>query len=1334
MGSPEFDLPELAASEQALVERILGYLNFSSGAHDPRFLSALDDLGVALGGDSHDSRPGWQLICSVLTRQLELLPARSQAFSDLDQARSILRLLEHDVLPAYLDFHTDLLFHQDTPHVFTPFFLGRVCETILQQSAPWSDTDRIVRGTIQKLNDFIGHRNIPTLEGVRHEPYPHEWIRPIPMYIEQAGVAHGPYHAVVTTALEILAQTDPDVLRAAHFSLERLQELAFDPRAYDFDHPVNKRPNYHFGQWDPHCIDNRGYYRRFVVQQVALDGLMSRIDEHPEIPRDQLEFEAAAVLAGTILMASSISGYGPETHDSSVTLASLMPIIAGLRDMFYERLIEHTASKHQQRLLQEATARRQPFGGARQHLNAFLARQRASQLEHVQLAKIFARMGHAKAAAKQASVVPVASARLVCEMDCRLAAGNQAVADGDFARAIQLQQEIQQLLHRAIDCGAVVDPWSILGFDAQFSLFPALENSVPDHRADELVELMEQIFELMSRIWSASAAEDREQVCAQVRSEFRSLAEWWRQFAAHEVSSVDAVDPLAVFQAAERVADGLQLWHQGGAAAGDVKFWAPHADMFDSPQAYALVVEALLERNDFVASRALLIHWLGQADRIPLAQGSSSFHQMAQQWLLKLFRLMKRPDADLDLPESTSDLVRKFFDYLEANAGEYWTVPDFELDATTVNEHNGFAAAPDEEEIDDEEDDLFGAAYEDMVYRDSTDDGVDSEIFDVGETTEDELSWESRRIVERLEFLSSLSRLWKLAAVSHCFRSTGHDAASPEPSRCVATMLQWTHHALVHCHDRLIKLLDSVRRYRIPMSGTDPEALIQYDRKRMIKEALLERIVVTCVDISIAGQTMVAVLAANSDQGDVEIDELAARFGEEAPVAVRLIGALLVGDDAKAREHWPEMRELLSSKALLYVPLSKGGSPSQIVAARRRQCQLQDLLAWLPRRGLWVETCALLETARHMERGNPVGPGAVTEFDELFKVGYRSLVESLVTSSDSWGRGRKDRSVENALASSLEELTEVLLSSWLIHSRTLRLSVLERVDDAESWNELVEFIQQYGGDLFTQRFFGLGNVRAILHQGVGNWLERLCDESTAMEVPKLVQDIGTRISLDDAEEKLTLVLEAIVENFGEYRDYNSTTTQSDRGEMLYVLLDFLRLRTEYDRVCWHLKPVVMAHDILVRRGRLRAARLWRQALTDRIGHEAQQYIDKLHQLQKKYAMRMPTIADRLGERFVRPMIVDRIRALVRPAIDEVRRPAPHPVFEMLERETEALAGESTGVGFDIPVWLLALEEEVDRARQPTHRHNYDKEIAEAIGSVALSRKQVEEQLKACVSS
>jgi hypothetical protein len=34
-----------------------------------------------------------------------------------------------------------------------------------------------------------------------------------------------------------------------------------------------------------------------------------------------------------------------------------------------------------------------------------------------------------------------------------------------------------------------------------------------------------------------------------------------------------------------------------------------------------------------------------------------------------------------------------------------------------------------------------------------------------------------------------------------------------------------------------------------------------------------------------------------------------------------------------------------------------------------------------------------------MERGHVVGPGAVTEFDELFEVGFKSMVASLIEST-----------------------------------------------------------------------------------------------------------------------------------------------------------------------------------------------------------------------------------------------------------------------------------------------------------------------------------------------
>ena len=61
-----------------------------------------------------------------------------------------------------------------------------------------------------------------------------------------------------------------------------MDELAFDPRAYDHGHPVNRRPNYLFGEWDPHLIDNKGHYRRFVVRQAVLDALLARIaNPHP---------------------------------------------------------------------------------------------------------------------------------------------------------------------------------------------------------------------------------------------------------------------------------------------------------------------------------------------------------------------------------------------------------------------------------------------------------------------------------------------------------------------------------------------------------------------------------------------------------------------------------------------------------------------------------------------------------------------------------------------------------------------------------------------------------------------------------------------------------------------------------------------------------------------------------------------------------------------------------------------------------------------------------------------------------------------------------------------
>ncbi len=158
-------------------------------------------------------------------------------------------------------------------------------------------------------------------------------------------MAVGRHHDVVLRALEILRSTDKDLLQQAWFDPDLLDELGLDPRAYDFDHPVNRRPNYHFGTWDPQHIDRRGYYRRYVVQEVTLEALAGRLEERDELPADEVLFEAAAVLAGTILMGSAVTGDRPEAHDSSTTLSTLVGRIAAYRDAFYERLLERLAGR-----------------------------------------------------------------------------------------------------------------------------------------------------------------------------------------------------------------------------------------------------------------------------------------------------------------------------------------------------------------------------------------------------------------------------------------------------------------------------------------------------------------------------------------------------------------------------------------------------------------------------------------------------------------------------------------------------------------------------------------------------------------------------------------------------------------------------------------------------------------------------------------------------------------------------------------------------------------------------------------------------------------------------
>ena len=150
--------------------------------------------------------------------------------------------------------------------------------------------------------------------------------------------------------------------------------------------------------------------------------------------------------------------------------------------------------------------------------------------------------------------------------------------------------------------------------------------------------MMSDIFLLYVRLVRAAAAAGEMDLQRKLANELAALARWWDQFATVEVSSVDGISGQATLESAESVAAAIRAWHDAGAAAGDLAFWRQHVEHFRVPKAYALVIDTLLDRRDFVSAMALLVQWLSQAEEIPLVEEDYSFHDLALGWMEEVWR------------------------------------------------------------------------------------------------------------------------------------------------------------------------------------------------------------------------------------------------------------------------------------------------------------------------------------------------------------------------------------------------------------------------------------------------------------------------------------------------------------------------------------------------------------------------------------------------------------------------------------------------------------------------------------------------------------------------
>ena len=99
-----------------------------------------------------------------------------------------------------------------------------------------------------------------------------------------------------------------------------------------------------------------------------------------------------------------------------------------------------------------------------------------------------------------------------------------------------------------------------------------------------------------------------------------------------------------------------------------------HLAGFRSPRAASLSLSTLLRRAITGPLLALMTSWVSQAEQVPLEDGPASFHTLALRWMLALTR---PEDQQPGTPDTLSgqqrrELVLKLFDYLEANAEDYW--------------------------------------------------------------------------------------------------------------------------------------------------------------------------------------------------------------------------------------------------------------------------------------------------------------------------------------------------------------------------------------------------------------------------------------------------------------------------------------------------------------------------------------------------------------------------------------------------------------------------------------------------------------------------------------
>ena len=439
-------LEDLADEAPKLFEEILGYLNFSSGAADPRFLANLNNLWTRLRPPPVTAReaaerkkpapaePAW--------RELDR-GAPLSAWSNWQQAarpsaaatrprpcctgvrRGPAGLSPASSRPACSTRPTSRCFSRSSSAG-----CSRPCCARAPPGTRPSGSSRPRSGT---LNDFIGHRPVAVLQTSRNSsPTPTNGSGPIPLFIRGAGRGRGPLPRPGAAGPGDSCSDRPALLARAWFNPEWLDELAVDPAGLRLRSPGQQAAELSFRPVGP-------------ASDRQLGPLPAVRDPAGDAGRDAgPRWSTAAELPDAECFRGG-GGAGGDDPDGARALAA-----AGRRRTTrrsrcprFCRTSPPTATRSTSGCWPDdrpacPAARRpnrrpcgSPSAAPRQHLNQELARRRAMQLQHIAPGPVLCLDGlHRRGRHGQAEVVPVASARMACQIYCLLTAGHLADRPG----------------------------------------------------------------------------------------------------------------------------------------------------------------------------------------------------------------------------------------------------------------------------------------------------------------------------------------------------------------------------------------------------------------------------------------------------------------------------------------------------------------------------------------------------------------------------------------------------------------------------------------------------------------------------------------------------------------------------------------------------------------------------------------------------------------------------------------------------------------------------------------------------------------------------------------